>query len=173
MALVMDIMGTAVKSDEIFTVVNYPAGTFKMVTDMLLQDKLRLNTEFVIFHLGTNVVMDFTRSDTIGKIIRLSQVTKNKYKDIRICFSTLVPRPIDHETTGRAVINFNDAIKTGTMVANRRYAPVRYISNHQLFVTPDTGFIPDLYHKNELRFSRKGVKVLKDNYLRVLHLYRE
>lgn len=169
-ALIMDIMGISIKSDETFTVVWYPAGTFKMVTDLLLNSRLRLNTEYVVYHLGTSLVMDFIRGDIIGKIIRLCQVTKQKYPTIKIYFDTLIPRPVDHELTGREIINLNDAIKTGTTVANRRYPPVNYISNHQCFVHKDSSYIKELYHKKELRLSRRGAKVLKDNIKRVLRL---
>lgn len=169
-ALIMDIMGTAIKSDDTFTITSYPAGTFKLITEFLLQGRLRLNTEFVVFHLGTNIVTDFTCSDTIGKVIRLCQVTKQKYPTIKIYFSTLFPRPIDHDTTARSVINFNDAIKTGTTVANRRYSPVKYISNHQLFTHTDGSFKSELYHKLELRLSKKGVQVFKQNIRAALHL---
>lgn len=169
-ALVMDIMGTGIKSDDTFTVLCYPAGTFKMIDDLLVSSRLRLNTEFVVFHLGTNLVMDFERSDTIGKVIRLSKTVRQKYPGIKIYFSTLVPRPPDHEITARPVIAFNDAVKTGTIVANRRYSPIAHISNHQLFVNIDTSYKKELFHKKELRFSRKGMRVFKDNLRHVLRL---
>lgn len=162
-ALVMDVMGTGIKSDDTFNVVCYPAGTFKMVDTMIVEGKLRLNTNAVVFHLGTNVVMHFERSDTIGKVIRLSKTMREKYADIQIYFSTLVPRLPDHSTTARAIIAFNDAVKTGVNVANRRYAPIKHISSHQLFVNIDTSYVKDLCHKKELRFSGKGVRVYKDN----------
>lgn len=71
----MDVMGNGVKSDETFTVVYYPAGSYKMVDTMLIEGKLRLNAEFVVCHLGMNMVMDFERGDIIGKVIRLSKTT--------------------------------------------------------------------------------------------------
>lgn len=166
----MDVMGNGMKSDDIFTVVYYPAGTIKMIENLLLESKLRLNCEYVIYHLGTNVVMDFERSDIIGKVIRLTKTTREKYKNIRIYFSTLIPRPPDHTVTDRAVIRYNDALKTGVNVANRRYAPVHYISNHQLFVNPDSSYKEDLYHKKELKLSKKGIKVFKDNLRNMLRL---
>lgn len=169
-ALVMDIMGARMKSDEYFTVAHYPAGTLKMIDNLLVEGKLRFNHEFVIFHLGTNVVMDFERSDIIGKVIRLAKTTREKYQHIKIYFSTLVPRPPDHSLTDRAIIRYNDALKTGVNVANRRYAPVRHISNHQLFVHSDTSFKEEMYHKRELRFLKKGVKTFKDNIRAMLRL---
>lgn len=169
-ALVMDIMGTGVKSDDLFTVVCYPAGTFKMIDNLLIESKLRLNTEYVVFHLGTNLVMDFERSDTIGKVIRLSKTVREKYPSIKIYFSTLIQRPSDHEITARSVIAYNDAIKTGVNVANRRYSPVRHISHHQLFVNMDASYKRELYHKQELRLLKKGVHIFKDNVRHVLRV---
>lgn len=169
-ALVMDIMGSGVKSDETFTIVYYPAGTLRMVTSMLQQAQLRLNTQFVVFYLGTNVVMDFDRSDIIGKVIHLCKVTREKYPNISIFLSTLVPRPVDHQITARAVINYNDALKTGAQVANRRYTPVHYVSSHHLFVLPDGSYREDLYHKQDLRLSKKGVRLFKDNIRSMLHI---
>lgn len=163
-------MGCEMASDDIFNVVVYHAGTFKMVDDLLSNGRLRLNTEFVVYHLGTNVVMDFERSSTIGRIIKLSKTTREKYSNIKIYFSTLVPRPPDHDVTARAVIAFNDAVKTGVGVANRRYAPVKYITNHQLFVNPDTSYKHELFHKDTLRFSRKGMRVFKNNICTVLRV---
>lgn len=114
--------------------------------------------------------MDFERSDTIGKVIRLSKTTREKYPATKIYFSTLVPRPPDHDTTAKAVVAFNNAIKTGVQVANRRYAPIRHVSNHQLFVNIDTSYKKELFHKKELRLSRKGMQVLKDNIRYVLRI---
>lgn len=112
-ALIMDVMGTAIKSDDTFLVTSYPAGTFKMITEFLDQGHLRLNGEWVIFHLSTNLVMEFNRSDTIGRIIKLCKVTKDKYPQIKIVFSTLMPRPIDHETTGRQYSGCKQKVLSG------------------------------------------------------------
>lgn len=90
-----------------------------MIEKLLQESKLRLNTEFVVFHLGTNIVMEFDRSDLIGKVIKLSKTVKEKYPDIKIYFSSLIPRPPDHTLTERNIIRYNDAIKTAAGVANR------------------------------------------------------
>lgn len=168
--MVIDGVGAALKSDDIFTVACYPSGTIKMVDELLQNGQLRLNTEAVVYHLGTNIVMEFSRSDLIGKVIRLSKTTREKYPDINIYFSSLIPRPPDHTLTERAIIRYNDALKTATGVANRRYAPIRYISNHQLFVNADTTYKTDLFHKREIRLSKKGIKVFKDNLMQALRI---
>lgn len=169
-ALVIDAVGAAIKSDDTFTTVCYPSGTIKMIEGLLQEGKLRLNTEFVIFHLGSNIVMEFERSDLIGKVIKLSKTTRDKYPDIKIYFSSLIPRPPDHTLTDRAVIRYNDALKTAVNVANRRYAPIKYISNHQLFVNPDSSYKADMFHKKEIKMSKKGIKVFQDNLLHVIRV---
>lgn len=169
-ALIIDIIGMGIRSDETINVVMYSAGSLKMIDDLLNDGQLCLNTEFVVYHVGTNIVTDFDRSHIIGKVIKLCKTTRDKYSNIKIYFSTILPRPPDHQLTNRSVIAFNDAIKTGVMVANRRYSPVNHISNHQLFVNPDTSFKAELFHKNDLRLSKKGMRVFKDNILQTLCL---
>lgn len=58
-ALIIDVMGTGLKPDDRFNIVCYPIASFKMIANQLVQGKWRLNTEFVVFHLDTNLVMEF------------------------------------------------------------------------------------------------------------------
>lgn len=130
----------------------------------MVQDK------HLIVHLGSSQVLESTRKTVIGQVLDLVAVTKALYPDVSLIFSSVIPRPIDHQQTDKAVVAYNHAIKTAVSVASRRYESVAYLPNHHLFTNEDGSYSQQLYHKKEIRVSRKGAEVLKKNFLQIVPL---
>lgn len=147
-----------------------PAGTFNSVRNMIYNGTLAIRHKFLVLHLGSSQVLENTRKATIGQILDLVAVIKAFVPDICIAFSGVIPRPVDHAQTGRAVVEYNHAIHTAVNVASRRYQNVKYFPHHHQFTNTDGDFISRLYHKQQLRVSKKGAAIIVQNILKIIML---
>lgn len=148
-------------------ITHMPAGTFNSVRNMVFNKTLSIENKYVVFHLGSSQVLENSRKATIGQILDLVAIMKAFYPQVHIGFSGVLPRPVDHDQTARAVIEYNHAIRTGVNVASRRYQNIKYIAHHHLFTTSDGHYIEKLYHKKQLRVSRKGVAIFMQNIIKI------
>lgn len=148
-------------------ITHMPAGTFNSVRNMVFNKTLNIEHKYVVFHLGSSQVLENSRKATIGQVLDLVAVIKAFYPGVHIGFSSVLPRPVDHEQTARAVIEYNHAIRTGVNVASRRYQDIKYIAHHHQFTSPDGEYIDKLFHKKQLRVSKKGLFMIMQNILKM------
>lgn len=145
-----------------------PAGTFNSIRNMIFNGTLSISHKYVVIHVGSSQVLENTRKAIIGQVLDLVAVIKAFYPETHIAFSGVLPRPIDHAQTGRAVIEFNHAIRTGVSVASSRYLNVKYLPHHHQFTDTEGQFIHKLFHKGQLRVSRKEAAVVMQNILKII-----
>lgn len=114
----IDGVGSHMKSDNSFYITVMPAATYNSVKNMLFNQTLKVSAATVFIHLGSSQVLESTRRMIIGQILDLSALVKTQYPKLRVIFSGVLPRPVDHKQTSKAVIEYNHAIKTAVNVAS-------------------------------------------------------
>lgn len=164
----IDGVGSHIKSDSSVDIIHMPAATFNSVKNALYNGTQDVDTRVLILHVGSSQVLECSRRMVIGQVLDVVAVAKALYPDLHLVISSVLPRPIDHDLTAKAVIEYNHAIKTAVNVASRRYLNVKYLSNHQLFTDELGRVTAGLFHKKQIRVSKKGASLLVQNFMKTL-----
>lgn len=135
---------------------------------MIYNHTLEIQNRILAVHFGSSQVLENTRKVTIAQVLDFVAIVKAFYPEMHVAFSGVLPRPVDFSQMAQSVINYNHAIHTAVNVASRRYDNIKYVAHHHLFTNSDGQYIDSLFHKKQLRVSRKGAAIVMQNMSKLI-----
>lgn len=154
--IVSDSMAKYVKDVRHTEVLAFPGTNINRLASKIQNGQISIDKEFSIFHVGTNDINMLNVGEIMSSFNNLISIVK-KNSHTKIIMSSILPRPVDHQTTGDKVKLVNNKLKQLCKDRHVQYLHTfrPFVKNNQpvreLFAIKDQGLHLNLEGTRRLR----------------------